>query len=124
MKEMRARVRRITRDLNGLSQELSAIREEHAFELVEDVLTPEVIKGFKSSVDAMRRLLWLYIEAASRNTSRQNSHLEPNQALEGAVAALRSLRDGVSPPLSAAGGTFIEKVEAIVDRKIPSKPKH
>lgn len=116
MKEMRNRVRRITNDLNALLEELSAVHEENARELVEGVLTPEIIKGFKASVDAMRRLLWFYIEAASRQTGPQQQNL----ALEGVVDALTSMRHSESGlPAGPAAGSFIEKVEAIVERKIP-----
>lgn len=117
MKEMRSRVCRITLDLNVLLEELAAVQEDNARELVEGVLTPEIIKRFKSSVDAMRRLLWFYIEAASRQANRQ----QPSLALQEIVDALRSMRDsGSGLPASSGTGSFIEKVEAIVEKRIPT----
>lgn len=117
MKEIRSRVHRITQDLNALLEELAVVREENARELVEEVLTPEIIKGFKSSVDSMRRLLWFYIEAASQPTK---SHRQ-NLALEGVVDALRSMHEsGSILPAGSAADSFIEKVEAIVEKRIPS----
>jgi heptaprenylglyceryl phosphate synthase len=116
MKEIRSRVHRITQDLNALLEELAVVREESARELVEEVLTPQIIRGFKSSVDAMRRLLWFYIEAAS-----QTSKSRQNLALEGVVDALRSMQESGSGVRSgSAADSFIEKVEAIVEKRIPS----
>ena len=115
MNEMRSRVRRITYELNVLLEQLAELREEDAKELTEEVLTPETIKGFKSSVDAMRRVLWFYAE------TRQSSPAERSLKLQSAVDALRSLRqDGCSSGAQGADGSFIEKVEAIVDKKMPS----
>lgn len=120
MQEMHGRVRRITQDLNALVEELAAVREEHARELVTEVLTPEVIKGFKSSVHSMRRLLWLYIDAASR----QSNLTAPNEALREAIDALRSTHESGNASLhDSPGDTLIEKVEAIVEKKIPSLHK-
>jgi hypothetical protein len=123
MKEIRTRVRRITQDLNALLEELAAVREPNAGELLEQALTPEILKGFKASVDCMQRLLWAYIEAASYQPSRKNATTQQSLAINGLVDALRSL-PGTEPSSSrgAASGSFIEKVEAIVERKIPPRP--
>lgn len=120
MQEMRGRALRITQDLNALLEELAAVREEHATELVTEVLTLEVIKGFRSSVHSMRRLLWLYIDAASR----QSNLTSPNETLREAIDALRSMHESGNAPLhDSPGDTLIEKVEAIVEKKIPSLHK-
>jgi len=111
MEEMRNRVGRITNDLNSLLNEITAGRQGSGE--LEHVLTPEVIKGFKTSVDAMRRLLWLYVETAVQRSSESVDE----QSLQGAKDALRSLGAGV--PLAWGTGSFIEKVEAIVERRIP-----
>lgn len=121
MTDIRNRMRRVTRELNGLLQELSTVREEHACELVEEVLTEETIKQFKGSVDAMRRLLWLYIEAAARSKPRNSRQAS---GLKRATEVLRSLGQGESTCSSkSVSGSFIEKVEAIVERSIPPKRK-
>lgn len=115
MTDMRNRVRRFTRELNVLLKEMAAVREEHACELVNEVLTEETMSQFKSSVDAMRRLLWLYIDAAARNSPH------PRQAagLKRATEMLRTLHHGSSPsPAKPLPGSFIEKVEAIVEQSI------
>jgi len=111
MEEMRNRVGRITNDLNNLLNEINAGQQE-SYELGH-VLTPEVIKGFKTSVDAMRRLLWLYVETAVHRSSQSVDE----QSLHGARDALRSL--GARVPLTWGTGSFIERVEAIVERRIP-----
>ena len=108
---------RISKNLNALLEDLAAVREEHA---ICEILTPEVIKCFGSSVQAMRRLLCLYIEEASR----QSNLTVPNQTLRDAIDALKSMRDTTSTtPDPWADGTLIEKVEAIVRRKIPTLDK-
>lgn len=124
MKEIRSRVRRITHDLNALREEMAAVREPNVKESLEQALTPEILKGFKTSVDGMRRLLWTYIEAAPYQTSCQNAAPQPSLALKGMVDTLRTL-PGNAPFLSrgAASGSFIEKVEAIVERNIPPRSR-
>lgn len=113
MQEMCNRVCRITQDLNTLLRELEAAP-------VEEILTPEVIKAFKSSVDAMRRLLWVYIE-----TSGSASGHSRNQTLHGVVDPLKSMREIAFPANRiSAGDSFIEKMEAIVERKIPGGRSH
>jgi len=112
MEEIRNRVGRITNDLNSLLNEITAGRQGSGE--LEHVLTPEVIKGFKTSVDAMRRLLWLYVETAVQRSSQSMDE----QSLQGARDALRSL--GARVPLTRGAGSFIEKVEAIVERRIPA----
>src|SRR5579871_1405485 len=103
MKEMRGRVCRITNELNGLLEDLAAVRGPDARQLIERALTPDIIKAFKSSVDAMRRLLWAYIEASSTNNSRQSSSPQQARTLQGMVDALRSMQQ-TTPPLPREAG--------------------
>lgn len=122
MTDIRNRVRKLTRELNGLLKEMATVREEHACELVDEVLTEETVKQFKSSVDAMRRLLWLYIDAAARTGS--HSHAQQAAGLKRATEALRGLHHGEVPfPAKSFSGSFIEKVEAIVEQNIPARRK-
>jgi hypothetical protein len=123
MTDIRNRIRKLTRELNGLLKEMATVREEHACELVDEVLTEETVKQFKSSVDAMRRLLWLYIDAAAR-TGRHSHHAQHAAGLKRATEALRSLHHGDMPfPAKSFSGSFIEKVEAIVEQSIPARRK-
>lgn len=121
MTDIRNRVRKLTRELNGLLKEMATVREEHACELVDEVLTEETVKQFKSSVDAMRRLLWLYIDAARTGP---HSHTQQAAGVKRATEALRSLHHGDIPfPAKSFSGSFIEKVEAIVEQNIPARQK-
>ena len=123
MTDIRNRVRKLTRELNGLLKEMATVKEEHACELVDEVLTEETVKQFKSSVDAMRRLLWLYIDAAARKGSHPH-HAQQAANLKRATDALRSLHHGDIPfPAKSFPGSFIEKVEAIVEQNIPARRK-
>jgi len=101
MEEMRNRVGRITNDLNSLLNEITAGRQGSGE--LEHVLTPEVIKGFKTSVDAMRRLLWLYVETAVQRSSQSMDE----QSLQGARDALRSL--GARVPLTRGSWVVYRK---------------
>lgn len=123
MNDVRNRVRKLTRELNALLKEMATVREEHACELVDEVLTEETMKQFKSSVDAMRRLLWLYIDAAAHSSphSRQSGQAAN---LKRATETLRSLHHGAGPhPAKSLPGSFIEKVEAIVEKSISRRQK-
>jgi len=118
MEEMRNRVGRITSDLNALLNEITIVREGSC-ERLESVLTPEVITGFKTSVDAMRRLLWIYAEAALRQSAEPAVH---SPSLQGAREVLSTLQGLSAPvPLTRGTGSFIEKVEAIVEERISAK---
>lgn len=119
MKEMRNRVHRITQDLDALLKELTVVREEHASKLLDEALAPEIIKEFKSSVDAMRRILWLYTEAASCDAAWQRSRRRPGATLQ---AIRGSRQSGSTPPAGMANRSLIERVQAIVDKKIHSLP--
>ena len=119
MQEMRTRVSRITQDLNALLQELATVPEEHASELIEKVLTPEITKGFESSLDAVRRLLWSHIGAASR----QSKSTTPSETLPGGIEVRVSMEGSGPAQGKGSVGTFIEKVEAIVQKKIPTLQK-
>jgi len=106
MKEMRNRVLRITQDLNTLQEEIAQVRQQHACELAVEVFTPGLAGEFRSTVDSMRHWLWLNTGDASLPRIPQAGH---------------DLKGGLSVGISAnpSSGSFIEKVEAIVERKIP-----
>ena len=119
MKEMRVRVRRITEDLNALLKELSTSQGVNVGELIEEILTVEVMQDFKASVDAMRHLLWVYIEAASRASEGVHDINLAVQSLrlQRATEMLRGLREG-GVPISTQypeGRTFVAQVQAVVE---------
>jgi len=113
MKQIRNRVRRITRELSVLQEELATAERLQSSDAVQEILTPEAMTEFKSCVDALRRLLWASTDA-SRSGDRSSAAQAPIelQAPQGDRGQTR-----VSPRCSS--GSFIEKVEAIVERKIP-----
>src|SRR5215469_2922107 len=112
MKQIRNRVRRITRELSVLQEELVTAQGQQSSDAVQEILTPEAMTEFKSCVDALRRLLWLSTDA-STSESRSSAAYVPTE--------LQVPHDGwgqtrVSPRWSS--GSFIERVEAIVERRI------
>jgi hypothetical protein len=121
MSELRNRVCRITCELDALMQELATVREERVCELMEQKLTMEVINGFKASVDAMRSLLWFYIDSASGSRSQEIDYVRQSLHLLEAMEVLRSRREAHLPLASAAnGGSLIERIEAMVQERIPN----
>jgi predicted DNA-binding protein len=117
MNEMGSNIARVTEDLNGLLKKLSNAKGSEAADLIEQILTIEVMRDFKLAVDAMRHLLWIYIEAASRATSGDINDSIHGLRLQRATEILRSLREG-GIPISRQlpeGRSFIEQVEALVN---------
>lgn len=117
MNEIGSNITRVTEDLNGLLRKLSTARGPEVARLIEQALTLEVMRDFKQAVDAMRHLLWIYIEAASRATSGDINHSIHCLRLQRATEILRSLREG-GVPISRQlpeGRSFIEQVEALVN---------
>jgi predicted DNA-binding protein len=116
MTELSSNISRVTEDLNGLLKKLSNARGPDAARMIEEILTLEVMRDFKLAVDAMRHLLWIYIEAASRATSGDINDSIHGLRLQRATEILRSLRESGFPisrqlPESRS---FIEQVEALV----------
>lgn len=117
MTEMSSNISRVTEDLNGLLKRLSSAKGAEAAKLLEQVLTLQVMQDFKLAVDAMRHLLWIYIEAASRATSGNINDSIHGLRLQRATEILRGLREG-GVPISrqqTEGRSFIEQIEALVN---------
>ncbi len=113
MNDLRATIQRITEDLNTLLRELSSADDRRARELVEQMLTSEVLTDFKISVDAMRHLLWIYIEAASQTT--RPATIIQSARLQKAVDMLRALHSSPVPEQFSGTETFFEHVQHVVD---------
>src|SRR5215467_4472634 len=110
--EISSNIGRLTQDLNAVMKSLSSGPTEDAAALIDEILSPEVLRDFKLAVDGMRRLLWTYILAASRATSGDINDSIHGVRLQRATEALRSLRQDGIP---ASGQTmertsFIEQV--------------
>ncbi len=112
MNDVRATIQRITEDLNLLMRQLSAADDAHAREFVDHMLSSEVLADFKSSVDAMRHLIWIYVEALSNSGG---SAIVQSARLRRAVDMLRALHPDETPEQLAAPETFFEHVQNVVD---------
>lgn len=116
MNDLSSSISRVTEELNGLLKRLSRANESDVAKLIAQALTLEVMRDFKMSVDAMRHLLWVYIEAASRVGTGDLNQTIHSLRLQRAADILRSLREG-GVPISRQmpeGRSFIEQIEALV----------
>jgi hypothetical protein len=120
MNELRNTIQHITEELNDLMRDLSATDDSHARELVEQVLTTELILDFKASVDAMRHLIWLYIEALSRVQGKEPLTVMNGLRLQSATNMLRALHsESVPGHLSGSPLSFVEHVQTMVENYRP-----
>lgn len=113
MNDLGATVQRITEDLNLLMRQLSAADDVHAREFVDHMLSSEILADFRSSVDAMRHLIWIYVEAVSK--SEGSEAIVQSARLRRAVDMLRALHSDSVPEQFAAPQTFFEHVQSVVD---------
>ncbi len=113
MQDLRGTVEKITEDLNELMRQLSGTDDTQARELVEEMLNSQVLADFKVSVDAMRHLLWIYIEAVA--SSHSQATILQSARLQKAVDMLRALHTGDIPSQFSGPETFFEHVQSVVD---------
>jgi len=114
MSHRKERVCRITRELNEFMAEASSAGKAGSMEAIEDLLTTEVISDFKSSIDSIRQLLWMYIETASRLDSKDADYATKSERFAQAAEMLRLLRNGAVPPIFSNAG-FVDRVSILVD---------
>jgi hypothetical protein len=97
-------------------RQLSATDDAHARQFVEQMQTSEILADFQSSVDAMRHLMWIYVEAVAKNggTGTMQSH-----RLRQAVDMLRALHSGPIPEHLSGPETFFEHVQSVMDAYEP-----
>jgi hypothetical protein len=116
MTEIGSNTSRLAQDLNDLLQRLRNSRQPDAAELIEQAIPLEAMGNFKLAVDAMRQLLWIYIEAASRATAGDLNNSTRGPRLQRATEVLRGLReDGVPVRRQLSEGrSFIEQMEALL----------
>ena len=88
------RVRRALEDLTGIRQSLLSMSEQAGGEALssDQSLDLELAGELKSMVDALRRLLWAYIEALSAKSGRDPLEVLSWYKMELAVEMLRSVR--------------------------------
>src|SRR5579872_2064255 len=119
VEDTQARVLQMTTDLRSLVRELSFLCGSQR-QGAEEILTFEIMENFKSSVDAMRQLLWRYVESTFGASGSRMEMREPR--LRRAAQILVSLsQPGAPTPFPApAKLSFFEHIELIVARHIPA----
>jgi len=117
--DTQARVLQMTTGLRSLVRELSFLCDSQS-QGVEEILTFEIMENFKSSVDAMRQLLWRYVESTFGASGSRMEMREPR--LRRAAQILVSLsQPGAPTPFPApAKLSFFEHIEFIVAKHIPA----
>ena len=122
MEQLTSTVQRITGDLNELMRQLSGTDDTQARELIDQLLSSDVLGDFKTAVDSMRNLLWIYIEAVLK--SGGSSTLAQSKRLQTAVDLLRALHTSPVPDHFAGPETFFEHVQSVVDSYAMRGKKH
>lgn len=112
MQELRQRAAHIAVELRELQKQL-ATQGYCPQQVVQDRTTMELIRELKSGVDAMRQILWKYIDSTAAGCpSRTDSRL-----LNDATAMLKSL--SALNVQEGQGQSFVETVNAVVDKHTP-----
>jgi hypothetical protein len=122
MDDICARIRRITSDLNVLQDELewqkvSKSSQEHQAQLLEEILSLDLVSDFKSAVDRVRHFLWCYIENAASESTQPVDYALQSHRLRRVTEMLRMLRNNGVPELSTLpeARTFFEHVTSMVE---------
>ncbi len=120
MSQLRTRIESLTEQLNELLRELSATDDATARELVDEVLTTELMFDFKASVDAMRRLIWIYDEALAKVQSSGPGGVSLQRLNTPSTATLlQTLRaSGKLTSLATSGQSFVEQVQGVVEKYV------
>lgn len=84
--------------------------------VVEDRATLDLIRELKSAVDAMRLLLWKYID----KQATERATLANSERLMAATEALKALRSDRTTQADT-GSSFIESISSMVERYRPNK---
>jgi hypothetical protein len=104
--KLSSRVRRTLADLAVIRQSITAISEDQGSDTASAsrmCLDIELAGELKSVVDALRQLLWAYIQALSAKSGRPPHEVMNWYKMEIAVDLLRSLRKGSNDPDRAMG---------------------
>jgi hypothetical protein len=128
MSDLAGRIRRVTRDLRVLEEEMgwALIQDESRAEqnrLLEELLSFNLINQFKSAIDHMRHFLWCFIESAMGPRSAGVNYLLQSQRLKQVTEMLRVLREqgGAGASRLPEAATFMEQVNAVVEDYYASK---
>jgi len=114
MHPLRSRAAHIAVELRELQKQL-ATADHTPEQVVQDQSTLELIRELKSAVDAMRQILWKYIDTSVAGCpTKADARL-----LNDATAMLRSLSTQNVPTEQPA--SFIETVNAFVEKHAKSR---
>lgn len=113
MSEISSDICQLTQHLNALLKKLTGAGTINAAQLIDETLTLEVLTDFKRSTDAMRHLLWTYIQAASYATSGDLNDPIHGPRLRRATEVLQGLREAVVPKRLLETIPFGDHVEAL-----------
>ena len=114
LSELNLRIQRLTHEINELMRDLSASDDASARELAKDVLGTNTAKEFKVSVDAMRHLIWLFIEASACFVHDARPSIIESERLKRAADLLKSLHGKTVPAHLESPDSFMERVHRIV----------
>lgn len=117
MHPLRLRAAHIAVELRELQTQL-ATADHTPEQVVQDQSTLELIRELKSAVDAMRQILWKYIDTSVAGCPKQADAA----LLNSATAMLRSL-NAQNVHSSEADASFIETVSAVVEKYSHSKDR-
>jgi hypothetical protein len=108
MNPLRSRAAHLAVELRELQKQIQA--GPTADDILEDKATLDLIRELKSAVDAMRLLLWKYIDASASRCPRQADARRLNDA----TAMLKAL--GLNDHSQQGAVSFIDSVSEVVDR--------
>lgn len=116
-----ARVRHTLDGLAGIRESLLAISDpqKNSAEMPDQALDLELAGELKSVVDALRLLLWAYIQALSAKSGREPEEILSWYKMELAVEMLRSVRER---PTQARKGSIAD-FERMVNQTLSAAAK-
>ena len=131
MESISERIRRATRDLLSIQEDLNWIAKrdpghlEHIRKFQQE-LEVGLMNDFKSAVDHTRHALWNYVEVTTGSVGTDVERALQTYRMQRVTDMLRVLRQQGEPPDVAEtpeGRSFLEEIQAVaattVDRHIP-----
>ncbi len=119
VEDTQARVLQMTTDLRSLVRELSFLCGSQR-QGAEEILTFEIMENFKSSVDAMRQLLWRYVESTFGAAGPRLETREPKVRRAAQILVSLAQPGAPTPFPTPAKLSLFERIELIVARHIPA----
>jgi len=109
------RITKVTSELRTLQNELRAATREQATdtELVDHLISSDLLVEFKMSVDGMRMFLWAYIDMAAKAELKKRSE---DERLSRVTELLRMIH---AQTVEQQPATFLDTVDAMIEKKLP-----